>query len=134
MRLCLCLLSALSWSIQAHATVINFDDLTGQSCNNANITTCGPNVIDQYAALGVTFNNPTPAGQDVADTLLTPLIPDASAPNVLFVYQGGTQQTTPFASVSNTVLHSGHVGGIRLRQQHGFVPRVGCIRQLKHAA
>jgi hypothetical protein len=96
MRLCLCLLSALSWSIQAHATVINFDDLTGQSCNNKNITTCGPNVIDQYAALGVTFNNPTPAGQDVADTLLTPLIPDTSSPNVLFVYQGGTQQTTPF--------------------------------------
>lgn len=98
MRLGLCLLSAVT--ICAHAAVISFDDLTGQACYPLNITTCGPNVTDQYASLGVTFENPSSGGQDVVDTLLTPFIPSAAGPNVLFVYQGGGSpnqpQDTPF--------------------------------------
>ena len=66
------------------ATLINFDDLTGGDCN-----LCGPSVTDQYAAQGVTFNNPTYPGQDTADDNLTSLVPGASSPNMLYVFQGG---------------------------------------------
>jgi hypothetical protein len=68
----------------SNATIINFDDLTGGNCN-----LCGPSVTSQYAALGVTFNNPSYPGQDTADTNLVPYFPSASAPNALFVKQGG---------------------------------------------
>lgn len=105
MRSNLILLSALavSWTIQASAitqtsftasaTVINFDDLTGGSCN-----LCGPSVTNQYAGFGAIFNNPSFPGQDTADTNLTPYIPMASAPNVLFVNAGGGNMTgiSPF--------------------------------------
>jgi hypothetical protein len=97
MRLFLCLLSALPFCVQAHATEIYFDDLPGSVCNPLDIASCGPNVTNQYAALGVTFNNPTAAGADIVDTNLTSLIPDASAPNVLFVYQGGLLSQPAFA-------------------------------------
>lgn len=46
-------------------------------------------MTSQYASLGVTFNNPTYLGQDTADTNLTASFPEASAPNMLFVAQGG---------------------------------------------
>src|SRR5258707_1169472 len=67
-------------------TTINFDDLPGANCN-----LCGPSVTNQYAGLGVTFNNPTFPGQATADTNLTPSIPNNSPLNALFVYQGGGQ-------------------------------------------
>lgn len=65
-------------------TIINFDNLVGGDCN-----LCGPAVTDQYAALGVTFNNPSYPDEDTADTNLVPLFPLASPPNALFVEQGG---------------------------------------------
>ena len=74
------------------ATLINFDNLTGGNCN-----LCGPAVTNQYAGLGVTFNNPSFPGQDTADTNLTPFMPDASAPNALYVYQGGMIGQPPAA-------------------------------------
>lgn len=74
----------------SNATVVNFDDLTGGSCN-----LCGPSVTNQYSGLGVTFNNPSFPGQDTADTNLVPFFPDASAPNALFVEQGGALGQTP---------------------------------------
>lgn len=100
-RLILCL-GALSLGVFLHggpitpanfgsnATVINFDDLTGGNCK-----LCGPSVTNQYAGLGVTFNNPSFPGQDTADTNLVPYFPDASAPNALFVEQGGMLGDTP---------------------------------------
>lgn len=72
-------------SFTSGATVINFDNLAGGSCN-----LCGPSVTNQYAALGVTFNNPSFPGEDTADTNLVPLFPLASPPNALFVEQGGS--------------------------------------------
>src|SRR5208337_281970 len=90
-------LSGLPLCVPAHATVINFDNLPGYDCNPLDIAACGPNVTTQYASLGVTFNNPTPAGADIVDTNLTSLIPDASPPNVLFVYQGGLLSQPAFA-------------------------------------
>jgi len=68
----------------SNATIINFDNLTGGDCN-----LCGPSVTDQYASLGVIFNNPSYPGQDTADTNLTASFPNASPPNLLFVEQGG---------------------------------------------
>ncbi|HKV41632.1 MAG TPA: PEP-CTERM sorting domain-containing protein [Blastocatellia bacterium] len=65
-------------------TIINFDNLVGGDCN-----LCGPAVTNQYAALGVTFNNPSHPDEDTADTNLVPLFPLASAPNALFVEQSG---------------------------------------------
>ncbi|HTP88091.1 MAG TPA: PEP-CTERM sorting domain-containing protein [Bryobacteraceae bacterium] len=66
------------------ATVISFDDVLGGDQNLS-----GPSVTNQYASLGVVFNNPTYPGQDTIDTNLTSGIPNASAPNALFVHQGG---------------------------------------------
>lgn len=78
-------------NFSSNATVVNFDDLTGGNCN-----LCGPSVTNQYAGLGVTFNNPSFPGQDTADTNLVPFFfPDASAPNALFVDQGGMMGETP---------------------------------------
>lgn len=77
-------------NFSSNATIVNFDDLTGGSCN-----LCGPSVTNQYSGLGVTFNNPSFPGQDTADTNLVPFIPDASAPNALFVEQGGTLGEAP---------------------------------------
>jgi hypothetical protein len=68
----------------SNATIINFDNLAGGDCN-----LCGPSVTDQYASLGVIFNNPSYPGQDTADTNLTASFPNASPPNLLFVEQGG---------------------------------------------
>jgi hypothetical protein len=70
--------------------VINFDDLAGGNCN-----LCGPSVTDQYVARGVIFNNPTYPGQETADTNLTSGIPNSSAPNALFIYQGGLVAQAP---------------------------------------
>jgi hypothetical protein len=81
-----------SSNFSSNATVINFDDLTGGNCN-----LCGPSVTNQYAARGVTFNNPSYPGQDTADTNLVPYFPDASAPNALFVEQGGLLGDSPAA-------------------------------------
>jgi hypothetical protein len=64
--------------------MINFDNLSGGNCN-----VCGPSVNSQYSSVGVMFNNPTYPGQDTADTNLTASFPNASAPNLLFVEQGG---------------------------------------------
>jgi hypothetical protein len=74
----------------SNATIVNFDDLTGGNCN-----LCGPSVTDQYASLGVIFNNPTDPGQDTADTNLTASFPNASPPNLLFVDQGGLLADQP---------------------------------------
>jgi hypothetical protein len=75
-----------------NAVTINFDDLAGGNCN-----LCGPSVTNQYAGLGVTFNNPTFPGQETADTNLTSLVPNASPPNLLFVHQGGMLSDPPAA-------------------------------------
>lgn len=74
----------------SNATVINFDNLTGGDCN-----LCGPSVTSQYAALGVTFNNPSYPGDDTADSNLTSSITNASSPNALYVHQGGLLDETP---------------------------------------
>jgi len=66
------------------ATIITFDDVPGGNCS-----LCGPSITTQYSGLGVTFNNPTFPGQETADTNLTFGIPNASAPNALYVDQGG---------------------------------------------
>ncbi len=71
-------------SFSNNAVTINFDDLRGGNCN-----LCGPAVTSQYSSLGVTFNNPSYPGEDTADSNLTSLIPGSSAPNALFVHQGG---------------------------------------------
>lgn len=81
-----------SSSFGSNATVVNFDNLPGQNCN-----LCGPSVTNQYSALGVTFNNPSYPGRDTADTNLVPYFPDASAPNALFVEQGGMLGDAPAA-------------------------------------
>jgi hypothetical protein len=73
-----------SSDFSSNATMINFDNLTGGNCN-----ACGPSVGSQYSSLGVMFNNPTYPGEDTADTNLTSSFPDASSPNLLFVFQGG---------------------------------------------
>jgi hypothetical protein len=73
------------------ATVINFDDLAGGNCN-----LCGPSVTNQYSAFGVTFNDPTPLSQATADTNLTASFPNASAPNLLYVGQGGMLSDPPY--------------------------------------
>jgi hypothetical protein len=74
----------------SNATVINFDNLTGGNCN-----LCGPSVVDQYLPLGVAFNNPSLPAQDTADTNLSASFPNASAPNLLFVDQGGLLNDAP---------------------------------------
>ena len=83
-------------SFSNNATFINFGNLTGGPCN-----LCGPTVGNQYAILGVTFDNPSYPGEDTADTNLASLmlIPDPpnSLPNTLFVYQGGLLGDTPAA-------------------------------------
>ncbi len=50
---------------------------------------CGPSITTQYAGLGVIFNNPDFPNQETEDTDLTCSIPNSSAPNALFIYQGG---------------------------------------------
>jgi hypothetical protein len=85
-----CFATALTLGLSLHGAAINFDDLTGGNCN-----LCGPSVTNQYAALGVTFNNPTYPGEDTADTNLTQLVPQASPPNMLYVFQGGLLSDPP---------------------------------------
>ena len=75
-----------------NAVTINFDDLMGGACN-----LCGPSVTNQYAALGVTFNNPTYPGQETVDTNLTSLVPNSSPANLLYVHQGGLLSDPPAA-------------------------------------
>jgi len=72
-----------SGALSADAVLIDFDNLLGGSCN-----LCGTPVTTQYQALGVTFNNPTFAGEATAENNLTPFVPNASG-NMLFIYQGG---------------------------------------------
>jgi hypothetical protein len=85
-------------SYAGDATMITFDDLVGGGANLK-----GPSVTNQYAGLGVTFNNPSFPGEDTADTNLTYSIPNASGPNALFVYQGGGQQgVAPFQILFST--------------------------------
>lgn len=101
LRFSLCLAAALTASpssggpigsagFGSNATFINFDNLPGGNCNLS-----GPAVTNQYAALGVTFNNPSFPGEDTADTNLTASIPNASPPNALFVEQGGLLGDAP---------------------------------------
>jgi hypothetical protein len=79
-------------------TTINFDNLVGGNCH-----LCGTSVTTQYAALGVTFNNPTFPGLETADTDLDSFIPSSSSPNALFVYQGGGQTgVQPFQILFST--------------------------------
>lgn len=73
------------------AAIINFDDLAGGNCN-----LCGPSVTNQYSAFGVTFNDPTPLSEATADTNLTASFPNASAPNLLYVGQGGMLSDSPY--------------------------------------
>jgi hypothetical protein len=112
MRLCLFLLSILAASGTLRAgeitsfpgagTVINFDNLVGGNCH-----LCGTPVATQYAGLGVTFNNPTFPDQETADTDLTSSIPNGSAPNALFVYQGGGQAgVAPFQILFSTPVNT----------------------------
>jgi hypothetical protein len=107
-RFILCFLSILApfgpiragaiTSLPPGGTTINFDDLVGGNCN-----LCGPSVTNQYAGLGVIFNNPSFPGQATADTNLTSAIPNASVPNALFVYQGGGQAgVLPFQILFST--------------------------------
>jgi hypothetical protein len=94
MRVFLGLVCAACLSLQAGAilpsdfssgaTLINFDDQTGGNCN-----LCGPSVTNQYASLGVTFNNPSFLGAETVDSNITPYVPNASPANMLFVEQGG---------------------------------------------
>jgi hypothetical protein len=70
------------------ASVINFDDLAGGSMNGT-----GTVVTDQYSALGVTFSDPDFAA--TANTFLTGFMTGSSAPNVLFVDQGGGKRYFP---------------------------------------
>ena len=65
------------------ATLIDFDNLPGGGCN-----LCGTPVSNQYAGIGVTFNDPSYPNADTADFNLTSLMPGASG-NMLYVYQGG---------------------------------------------
>ena len=81
-----------SLSVSGDPTTINFDDLTGGTCN-----LCGPSVANQYSGMGVTFRDPTYPGDDRADANLTRFIPNASPPNVLFVEQGGMLGDKPAA-------------------------------------
>lgn len=82
----------------AGATLIDFDDLPGGSCN-----LCGPAVTNQYAGFGVTFYNPAFPMQDTADTNLTPFVPNAQG-NILFVNQSGGMQidVSPFQILFST--------------------------------
>jgi hypothetical protein len=73
-----------STSFANGATMVDFDDLPGGAGN-----LWGPSVTNQYADLGVSFNNPSDPGKETADSNLTSLMPGASPGNALFVYQGG---------------------------------------------
>jgi hypothetical protein len=77
-------------SLSNQPVVISFDDLVGGNC-----TLCGTPVTNQYAALGVRFNNPSYPGQDTTDTNLTYGIPNASYGNALYVDQGGHMYDPP---------------------------------------
>jgi len=72
------------------ATMINFDGLAGGNCN-----LCGTSVTNQYSSVGVLFNNPTYPGGETTDTNLTASFPNASAPNLLYVEQGGMLSDPP---------------------------------------
>jgi hypothetical protein len=78
------------FSLSNHTVIITFDDLAGGTC-----TLCGTPVTNQYAPLGVKFNNPSFPGQDTADTNLTYGIPNASFANALYVAQGGHMDDPP---------------------------------------
>src|SRR5258706_3823499 len=88
--LSLCASTIDSSSLSSPAFVITFDDLAGGNC-----TLCGTPVTNQYAAVGVKFNNPSYPGQDTADTNLTYGIPNASFGNALYVAQGGHMYDPP---------------------------------------
>ncbi len=70
------------------ATVINFDALTGGATLGS-----GDVVTNQYAGQGVTFSNATAT----ANTFLATLLPSASAPNAVFVFQGGGGNLPPLS-------------------------------------
>jgi hypothetical protein len=88
--LSLCASTIDSSSLSSPTFVITFDDLAGGNC-----TLCGTPVTNQYAAVGVKFNNPSYPGQDTADTNLTYGIPNASFGNALYVAQGGHMYDPP---------------------------------------
>lgn len=79
-------------ALDGNSRLINFDNVTGGDCN-----LCGPSVVGQYAAEGVTFQNPTFQGADTIDANLAPYMLNDSLPNVLFVYQGGLLAQDPAA-------------------------------------
>lgn len=66
------------------ATIINFDELAGGNCNG-----CGTQVTTQYSLFGVVFVNPTFPGEATAQTNLTSGMLNATAPNILWIHQGG---------------------------------------------
>jgi hypothetical protein len=70
------------------ATLINFDGLTGGASLGS-----GDVVTNQYAGLGVTFGNATAT----ANTFLATLLPAASLPNAVFVFQGGGGSLPPLS-------------------------------------
>lgn len=72
------------------ATVVNFDDLLGGDCNQ-----CGTVVTDQYSSLGVIFEDPSYPDGATVQTNLVFGIPNATAPNALFVFQGGSLSSVP---------------------------------------
>ena len=83
-----------SSTFSSDAAVVDFSNLTGGNCN-----LCGPTLSNQYASLGVTFNNPSFPGQDTVDTNLAAFMPEFPFPNTLYVYQGGLigqAPATPF--------------------------------------
>jgi hypothetical protein len=90
-------------SFPGAGTTINFDDIQGGNCH-----LCGPSITTQYAGLGVTFNNPTFPGQVTEDTDLDSSIPNNSAPNALFIYQGGGGPSTvlPFQILFSTPVNT----------------------------
>jgi hypothetical protein len=74
------------------AVEVDFGNMTGGACN-----LCGPAVSNQYALLGVVFNNPSFPGLDTVDTNLASFMPEFPFPNSLYVYQGGQLGQAPAA-------------------------------------
>ena len=76
--------SAIGSGAFSGATVINFDSLAGGACVG-----CGDSITNQYAGLGVVFNDPSYPGQVTANASIASVVFNDSLPNIAFVYQGG---------------------------------------------
>ena len=86
-------LAAFAIHASASAVTIDFDDLSGGPIHS------GEQVTTQYQSLGVTFADSYIGGAHANSTLGT-LIAGASAPNVLWVDQGGGSRTGEYLGVS----------------------------------